>query len=72
AVVALLHPEVGAALQWLRQHAGEAQLTGTGACVFARVSGPSAASLRARAPARWSPRLVRGLNVSPLRAAAGS
>lgn len=72
AVVALLHPEIGAALQWLRQHAGEAQLTGTGASVFARVSGQSAAALLARAPAAWSPRLVRGLNVSPLRAAAGS
>ncbi len=71
-VVALLHPEIGAALQWLRRHVGEGHLTGTGACVFARVAGSAITSLLAQAPAAWSPRLVRGLNVSPLRAAVGS
>jgi 4-diphosphocytidyl-2-C-methyl-D-erythritol kinase len=62
------YPEVARALDWLG-HFAPARLTGTGSCIFA----PCAASDEAqdivmRVPAPWRGMVVRGMNVSPLRA----
>jgi 4-diphosphocytidyl-2-C-methyl-D-erythritol kinase len=66
AVVRKLQPEVGAALDWLRDY-GAARLTGTGACVFLRCRSRSdAQQLRDRLPGRWRGFVARGLNRSPL------
>lgn len=62
------YPEVAAALAWLRQRA-PARMSGTGASVFGRFADPAAArAAAAEAPAAWRPRVVRGLNRSPLAA----
>ncbi|MBI1733071.1 MAG: 4-(cytidine 5'-diphospho)-2-C-methyl-D-erythritol kinase [Gammaproteobacteria bacterium] len=67
AVVRKMHPEVGAALDWLRRY-GEARLTGTGACVFLRCdSAGKAEQVRDDLPAHLSGFVVRGCNRSPLR-----
>jgi 4-diphosphocytidyl-2-C-methyl-D-erythritol kinase len=67
-VVRRRYPEVARALDWLG-HFAPARLTGTGSCIFA----PCAASDEAqdivmRVPAPWRGMVVRGMNVSPLRA----
>ncbi|MGH8584214.1 MAG: 4-(cytidine 5'-diphospho)-2-C-methyl-D-erythritol kinase [Gammaproteobacteria bacterium] len=65
-VVRTRYPQVDAALTWLGAR-GEARLTGTGACVFARY--PSAAAARAALgglPQAWRGYVARGLNRSPL------
>jgi 4-diphosphocytidyl-2-C-methyl-D-erythritol kinase len=67
-VVRRRYPEVARALDWLG-HFAPARLTGTGSCIFA----PCAASDEAqdivmRVPAPWRVMVVRGMNVSPLRA----
>jgi len=65
-VVRRLHPEVDAALTALSAF-GAAQLTGTGACVFAAFPGREGAERAAGALARsWRVRVARGLNRSPL------
>lgn len=59
-------PEVDAAMTWLDAHA-PARLTGTGACVFAAFETETAARRVAdQAQDRWSARVARGLNRSPL------
>lgn len=65
-VVCKRHPEVAGAIAWLERHA-RAQLTGTGACVFAEF--PSAEQARAilkQAPKGITGFVARGLNRSPL------
>jgi len=65
-VVRRLCPEVGEALDWLRRIA-PAQLTGTGACVFAPfATAPEAERVAARVPDRWKSTVARALNVSPV------
>jgi 4-diphosphocytidyl-2-C-methyl-D-erythritol kinase len=67
AVVRKLHPEVGAALDWLRQY-GDARLTGTGACVYLRcTSAGMAQQVRDDLPAHLRGFVVHGCNRSPLR-----
>ncbi len=67
AVVRMMHPEVGAALDWLRQY-GDARLTGTGACVFLRCATAQAAEkVRDDLPAHLRGLVVHGCNRSPLR-----
>ena len=67
AVVRMMHPEVGAALDWLRQY-GDARLTGTGACVFLRCASAQAAEkVRDDMPAHLRGFVVQGCNRSPLR-----
>jgi len=67
-VVRARYPEVAEALDWLRQRA-PAQLTGTGACVFAACASASAAErLAAQVPARWQCFVARGLDTSPVQA----
>lgn len=65
-VVRARYPEVGEALDWLRQR-GNGRLTGTGACVFSRY----AREVQAREdleslPKAWKGFVARGLNRSPL------
>jgi 4-diphosphocytidyl-2-C-methyl-D-erythritol kinase len=65
-VVRARYPEVAEALDWLRGLV-PAQLTGTGACVFAACpSAVEAERLAARVPERWQSFVARGLNTSPV------
>ncbi|QFU02339.1 4-diphosphocytidyl-2-C-methyl-D-erythritol kinase [Halomonas sp. THAF5a] len=65
------YPEVARALDWLGQRA-PTMLTGTGACVFARLESESRAErLLAEVPDGWHAVMARGLNRSPLHAALG-
>ncbi len=64
-VVVDLYPEVANALNWL-ENFGEAQLTGTGACVFTRFQEEAAAREAAsRLPTCWRGFVARGVNRSP-------
>lgn len=61
-----LYPEVGAALDWLSQHA-PARMSGTGASVFACFENDGqAASVRALVPDAWDSFTARRRNRSPL------
>lgn len=65
-VVSRLYPDVKKVLQWLRKH-GDAQLTGTGACVFATFSDKSQAeALLNKTPTEWECFIAEGINHSPL------
>ena len=71
-VVKEMYPEVGEALDWLSRHA-PARMTGTGATVFARFeSRERAAAVAGTVPSPWHGLVARGLNRSPLLAAARS
>jgi 4-diphosphocytidyl-2-C-methyl-D-erythritol kinase len=60
-----LYPEVDKALNWLDKF-GEARLTGTGACIFARFATQAEAQTAYRElPERWSGFVARGMNYSP-------
>ncbi|NIC04568.1 4-(cytidine 5'-diphospho)-2-C-methyl-D-erythritol kinase [Billgrantia bachuensis] len=66
-----LYPQVAEALDWLGSRA-PAMLTGTGACLFARLgSEVTARRLLADLPGRYTAFIARGLNLSPLHAALG-
>jgi 4-diphosphocytidyl-2-C-methyl-D-erythritol kinase len=66
AVVARRYPQVGKALEWL-SHYRPAQMTGSGACVFARFADRQAAeAVKRRVPAPWTGFVARGCNRSPL------
>ncbi|MDX5377190.1 MAG: 4-(cytidine 5'-diphospho)-2-C-methyl-D-erythritol kinase [Halomonas sp.] len=66
-----LYPQVAEALDWLGSRA-PAMLTGTGACIFARLNTEAAARrLLADLPERYTAFTARGLNLSPLHAALG-
>ncbi|MDN3525577.1 4-(cytidine 5'-diphospho)-2-C-methyl-D-erythritol kinase [Halomonas sabkhae] len=66
ATVRRLYPDVARALDWLGSKA-PSMLTGTGACVFARLDCREAAeSLAGELPASWQAFVARGLNRSPL------
>ena len=65
-VVRRRHPEVAAALDWLQQHA-VAQMTGTGACIFAAFEDEAAArAVHDQLPDGLNGFVARGLNRSPL------
>ena len=65
-VVRGTHPEVGEAIDWLSRYS-RAQMTGTGATVFAPFGGRERALEVADAvPAPWRGVVARGLNRSPL------
>lgn len=72
ATVRELYPEVARALDWLASRA-PTMLTGTGACVFARLPSEAEADrLLAEATRhRWQAFLTRGVNHSPLHAVLG-
>lgn len=66
-----LYPEVAQALDWLAARA-PSMLTGTGACVFARVGSKAQADrILAEVPEGWQAFKAGGLNRSPLHAALG-
>jgi 4-diphosphocytidyl-2-C-methyl-D-erythritol kinase len=66
ATVCNRYPEISEVLDWLGNY-GDAKLTGTGACVFARMPDEAAASTaKSCLPARWVGYVARGLNRSPL------
>jgi 4-diphosphocytidyl-2-C-methyl-D-erythritol kinase len=60
-------PEVAAHLTWLRQHAPQALMTGSGACVFAGFADrASAAAVLRQLPPGMSGWLAEGLTAHPL------
>ena len=66
ATVTRLYPEVAEAMSWLNQHA-TAQLTGTGACLFAAFPTKLAAeSILRKLPAKWQGFVAKGINRSPV------
>lgn len=65
-VVRRLHPEVGAALDWLRER-GPARMTGSGGCVFLPViDTASGERILAEAASRWTGFVARGINRHPI------
>jgi 4-diphosphocytidyl-2-C-methyl-D-erythritol kinase len=61
-----LYPEVGEALDWLRQY-GPACMTGSGACVFLQVADRAEAErILAQRPRGCDSFTARGVNRSPL------
>jgi 4-diphosphocytidyl-2-C-methyl-D-erythritol kinase len=66
-VVSSCYPGVAQALDWLRQFSS-AQLTGTGACVFATLpSKADALALLDKTPSQWECFVAKGINHSPLK-----
>ncbi|MBM1143179.1 4-(cytidine 5'-diphospho)-2-C-methyl-D-erythritol kinase [Alcanivorax sp. ZXX171] len=62
-----LYPAVDNALDWLQREAGNARMTGTGACCFARLAGAQAArDLQRRLPKNWKAFVARSTQLSPL------
>ncbi len=52
--IASLHPPIAQALQWLKQQAGNARLTGSGSAVFAEVADHATArAIQQRCPSDW-------------------
>ena len=71
-VVTKRYPEIAAALEWLGRF-GKARLSGSGASVFADFSDPGHADAALKQlPKGWAAFVARGLNRSPLKAAAQS
>lgn len=65
-VATRLFPEIGTALEWLRKETGNAQMTGTGACVFANIANrQQGEELLHRLPAQWQGFVTRSVNTSP-------
>jgi len=64
-VVRRHYPQVGQALDWLNQF-HPAHLTGTGACLFARVENAVQANeILAKLPSQWDGFVAQGKNISP-------
>lgn len=64
--VSQIYPEVAEAISWLGQHA-DAQLTGTGACIFAALPSKSAADeLLRKVPTHWQSFIAKGISRSPV------
>ncbi|EKF74147.1 4-diphosphocytidyl-2-C-methyl-D-erythritol kinase [Alcanivorax hongdengensis A-11-3] len=60
-------PVIGELLDWLRQYAGNARMTGTGACCFARLTGAQQGQqLLQQLPQHWTGFVARSRNTSPL------
>jgi 4-diphosphocytidyl-2-C-methyl-D-erythritol kinase len=67
AVARKLFPVVGETLDTLRSLAGNARMSGSGACVFAEFADKAGASaVLARLPAEWCAWVADGLNAHPL------
>ncbi len=65
-VVRRLRPEVGAALDWLRER-GPARMTGSGGCVFLPVAdADSGQRILKEAASRWTGFVARGINRHPI------
>jgi len=60
-------PEIGKTLDWLKQHTGNARMTGTGACCFSRLTGlQQGQQLLQQLPQHWTGFVARSCNTSPL------
>ena len=60
-------PEIGELLHWLKQHTGNARMTGTGACCFARLAEVQQGQhLLQQLPQHWTGFVARSCNTSPL------
>jgi 4-diphosphocytidyl-2-C-methyl-D-erythritol kinase len=60
-------PEIGKLLHWLKQHTGNARMTGTGACCFARLAEVQQGQhLLQQLPQHWTGFVARSCNTSPL------
>jgi 4-diphosphocytidyl-2-C-methyl-D-erythritol kinase len=58
---------IGEVLDWLQREAGNARMTGTGACCFARLAGEqSGRQLLRRLPRHWTAFVARSTHISPL------
>ena len=69
-VVTRLFPDIREALDWLRKQTGNARLTGTGACIFARVADrQQGEDVLRRLPSTWQGFVARSVNESPAHAA---
>ena len=67
AVVTRRHPEVAAALAWLRERSPQARMTGSGACVFAEFADErEARAIQSQMPGRMGGFVARGLERHPL------
>lgn len=67
AIVSTRHPEVAAALEWLRARCPQARMTGSGACVFAEFADETGArALQAELPGGMEGFVARGLDRHPL------
>ncbi len=65
-IVAKLYPEIREALNWLNQF-GDAKLTGTGACIFARFNtAQEAHAVAAQAPEKWQTFVAQGCFTTPI------
>lgn len=65
-VATRLFPEVRATIEWLEKQTGNARLTGTGACVFARVADrQQGEALLHDLPSPWQGFVARSVNESP-------
>ena len=65
-VVTRLFPDIREALDWLRKQTGNARLTGTGACIFARVADQQQGEdVLRRLPSKWQGFVARSVNESP-------
>lgn len=65
-IVRALYPQVAEALDWLSAYQ-IAELTGTGACIFAAFdSKEQAQKIADKVPAKWDAIVARGMNLSPL------
>ncbi len=65
-IVRTLYPQVAEALDWLSAYQ-TAELTGTGACIFAAFdSKEQALKIANKVPAKWDAIVARGMNLSPL------
>ena len=67
AVITARYPEVAAHLAWLRQHAPQARMTGSGACVFAGFETKTQAdAVQSRLPGSTAAFVTQGLERHPL------
>ena len=65
-VATRLFPEVRATIEWLEKQTGNARLTGTGACVFARVADRQQGEVLLHdLPSPWQGFVARSVNESP-------
>lgn len=67
AVSRRLHPAIGDAIDWLQDQAGNSRMTGTGACVFARIDSETEGErIKNCLPAEWNGFVASSSQRSPL------
>ncbi|MDF1781931.1 MAG: 4-(cytidine 5'-diphospho)-2-C-methyl-D-erythritol kinase [Alcanivoracaceae bacterium] len=63
-------PAISTALDWLEKHTGNARMTGTGACVFARIADRQTGEyLLQQLPPHWTGFVARSVTLSPAHSA---